>query len=216
MPETKKNRYHYDVMNCVAFFGEKQDNGTIDFTNAEALKLPGLRSFEAAANGETSKIRADGIDYIVVTSNNGYDLTLNFVQVDDAFKVKALGEVVDESTGIQYENADAEPVPFALVGEFKGDRENIRFIYYNVTASRPNQNGDNKENMKEPDEESLTASASPLPVTINGEDVNVVRGGIKKSANATTWEKFLTEVVLPAGTATQSQEPGDGNTGDGE
>ena len=86
MPETKKNRYHYDVMNCVAFFGEKQDNGTIDFTNAEALKLPGLRSFEAAANGETSKIRADGIDYIVVTSNNGYDLTLNFVQVDDAFK----------------------------------------------------------------------------------------------------------------------------------
>lgn len=201
MAETTSNKYHYDVMNCAALFGTKQDDGTIDYSTPTLVKLPGLRSFEAAPDGETSTIRADGIDYIVVNSNNGYDLTLNLVQVSDEFKVKALGEVVDAATGIQYEDADADPAPFALVGEFKGDKENIRFIYYNVTASRPNQNGDNKDNMKEPDEESLSAKASPLPVTIDGEQKNIVRGGVKKSSNQTTWSQFLTTVVLPQGSA---------------
>ncbi|MBQ9328942.1 MAG: hypothetical protein IJ225_10500 [Solobacterium sp.] len=193
--------YHYDVLNVHAFFPTVDENGTYDFEKAECIKLPGMRSFEGSANGDLSKIRADGIDYIVISSNNGYDLTLNFVQIPDNFKVKALGEVVDGATGIQYETADAEPAPFALVGEFKGSKDNIRWIYYNVTASRPNQNGDNKDNMKEPDEESLTATASPLPIVINGEEVNVVRGGVTKKMNPTTWSKWLSEVVLPAGEA---------------
>lgn len=194
-----KNKYHFDVMNCVAMFGAKQDDGSIDYSDPEVMELPGLRSFESSANGETSKIRADGIDYIVVNSNNGYDLTLNFVQIPDEFKVKALNEVVDLATGIQYEDADADPVPFAIAGEFKGDKENIRWIFYNVVASRPNMNGDNKDNMKEPDEDSLSATASPLPVVIGTETKNIVRGGIRKSVNATTWGKFLTEVCLPTG-----------------
>ena len=198
-----KNKYHFDVLNCVAMFGTKQDDGTIDYTDPEVMPLPGLRSFDSSANGDISKIRADGIDYIVVTSNNGYDLTLNFVMLPDEFKVKALNEVVDQSTGIQYEDADADPVPFAVAGEFKGDKENIRWIFYNVTASRPNINGDNKDKPKEPDEESLSATASPLPITINGEQKNVVRGGIKKSRNETTWSNFLTSVILPQGSTNQ-------------
>lgn len=196
------NKYHYDVKNCHYFVGTEDANGNITYANATPVALKGLRSMDLAAQGETVKVRADGIDYIVVSSNDGYEGDLNFVKVDDAFKVDCLGEVVDEATGIQYEDADAKPAHFALVGEFKGDTENIRWIFYNCTAGRPNVAGDNKDNMKEPDEESVTVTAGPLPVTIGGDEVNIVRGGITKTAKAATYAAWFTQVCIP-GTAIQ-------------
>lgn len=194
--EKAKNKYHYDVKNCHYCKGVKQEDGTITF--AESVEsLPGLVSIEMGAEGDTSKQRADGIDYIVIVSNNGYSGTLNFVKVPEAFKVDCLSEKIDEKTGIQYEDADADPSPFALMGEFKGDKEGIRWIYYNCVASRIKQAGENKENQKEPDMEELEVTASPLPVTIDGEDVNVVRGGITKSMNENTFKEWFSKVCIP-------------------
>lgn len=191
------NIYHYDVKNCYYVPGTRNADGTITFDNERARQEPGLRSMEFQAQGEMNTIRADGIDYIVVASNNGYTGTLNFVQISDEFKRDNLGETQDLITGIQFEDADATPTPFALMGEFKGDSEGIRWIYYNCTASRPNQAGDNKDNQKQPDEESLSVTASPLPVTINGSERNIVRGGILKSSNAATYNNWFNKVNLP-------------------
>lgn len=191
-----KNKYHYDVKNCHYCKGEKNEDGSITF-GSEVKRLPGLMSIEMSAEGDTSKIRADGIDYIVFTSNNGYSGSAKFVQVPEDFKKDCLAEAVDEKTGIQYEDADAEPSPFALMGEFKGDREGIRWIYYNCVAARPKQSGDNKENQKEPDSEELTLTSSPLPVVIGGQDVNIVRGGITKSMNEKTFNTWFKQVCIP-------------------
>lgn len=192
----KKNKYHYDVKNCHYCPGTRNDDGSVTFETT-VKPLYGLQSMEMSAEGDTSKIRADGLDYIVITSNNGYGGTFKFVKVDDQFKVDCLSEVVDETTGIQYEDADADPRPFAVMGEFKGDMEGIRWIYYNCVASRPKQAGDNKDNQKEPDTEELSVTASPLPVEINGEDKNIVRGGITKSMNETTYEEWFKQVCIP-------------------
>ena len=146
----------------------------------------------------------DGIDYIVFCSNNGYSGDLNFVKIDDDFKKDVLNEKVDDVTGIQYEDADADPVPFALMGEFKGDKEGIRWIFYNCTANRPNVKGENKDNQKEPDTESLNVKASPLPVTIANDEVNIVRGGITPTMNAATYNAWFNQVIIP-GTAVQAQ-----------
>jgi len=135
-----------------------------------------------------------------MSSNDGYDITANFVQIPDEFKQELLAEVKDETSGIQYEDADAEFAPFALAGEFKGDVENIRWIFYNVKAQRPGQTGDNKDTMKQPDEESITMKASPLPTMIGSEEKNIVRGGVKKSDNETTWSNWFKSVQLPGGT----------------
>lgn len=194
------NKYHYDVKNCYYFVGTEDTNGNITYSGATANALKGLRSMDLAAQGETTKIRADGIDYIIVNSNDGYSGDFNFVKVDDTFKVDCLGEIVDETTGIQYEVSDATPAHFAIVGEFKGDTENIRWIFYNCTAARPNVAGDNKDNMKEPDQEAITVTAGPLPITINNTEVNVVRGGITPTGNSTTYNAWLTQVCIP-GTA---------------
>lgn len=190
------NKYHYDVKNCHYCVGERNEDGTITF--GETVKpLYGLMSMEMSAEGDVSKIRADGIDYIIIVSNNGYSGNLNFVKVDDDFRIDCLGEKVDSTTGMQYEDSDADPKPFALMGEFKGDKEGIRWIYYNCTATRPGQNGDNKDNQKEPDTEQLPVTSSPLPVQIDGEDVNIVRGGITKSMNETTFNNWFSKVILP-------------------
>lgn len=192
----KKNKYHYDVKNCYYCPGDWNDDGTITFE--EAVKaLPGLQSIEMSPEGDITKVRADGIDYIVVASNGGYSGTLKFVKVDDDFKVDCMNEMADETTGIQYEDADVNPRPFALMGEFKGDMEGIRWIYYNCVASRIKQSGDNKDNQKEPDTEELSVTASPLPVEIDGEDKNIVRGGITKSMNETTYAEWFKQVCIP-------------------
>lgn len=191
------NVYHYDVKNCYYVPGTRNEDGSVTFDNSKATAEKGLMSMEMQAQGDVEKIRADGIDYIVFASNNGYTGTLNFVQISDQFKLDNLGEKKDLTTGIQYEDSDTTPTPFALMGEFKGDYEGIRWIYYNVTATRPNQAGDNKENMKQPDTESLSVTASPLPVTIGGKEVNIVRGGIKKSDNASTYNNWFNKVNLP-------------------
>ena len=191
------NIYHYDVKNCYYIPGVRNEDGTVTFDASRVRQEKGLMSMEMQANGETSTIRADGIDYIVFSSNNGYTGTLNFVQISDKFRQDNLAEKVDISTGIQYEDADSTPTPFALMGEFKGDAEGVRWIYYNCTASRPNANGDNKDNQKEPDTESLSVTVSPLPVTIDGKEVNIVKGGITKSANAETYNKWFTKVTIP-------------------
>ena len=191
------NIYHYDVKNCYYIPGVRNADGTITYDTERARQEKGLMSMEMQPEGEVNKIRADGIDYIIYMSNNGYTGTLNFVQISDEFKVDNLAERKDVMTGIQYEDADSTPTPFALMGEFKGDSEGIRWIYYNCTAARPNMAGDNKENQKEPDTESLSIKVAPLPVTIDGKDVNIVKGGITKSINAETYNKWFTKVSIP-------------------
>ena len=192
------NKYHYDVKNCYYAVGTKGAGGVLTYDTPVAI--PGLVSMEMGAEGDQTKIRADGVDYLVLNSNNGYSGTLNFVQIPDSFKAAVLGEVADTTTGIQYENADADPVPCALLGEFKGDDENVRWIFYNCTASRPNQAGENKENMKEPDQEELAVTASPTPVTIGNAEVNIVKGGITPTMKEATYNAWFTNVVIP-GTA---------------
>lgn len=196
MPQTQ-NKYRYDVKNCYYCPGTRNADGTVTFDTSRIRQEPGLMSIDMQAQGEISKTRADGIDYIIIASNNGYNGTLNFVKISDEFRRDCLAETADITTGIQYEDADATPDPFALMGEFKGDQEGIRWIYYNCTASRPNQAGDNKDNMREPDTESISVQASPLPVAINGTEKNIVRGGVTKSSNAATYNQWFSKVCLP-------------------
>ena len=206
MSGVNKNMYHYDVKNCHYCPGRRNEDGSVTF-GTEVKRESGLMSMDMSAEGEVSKTRADGIDYLVFTSNNGYSGSLNFVKVSDQFRKDCLSEVVDEVTGIQYEDADANPAPFALMGEFSGDKEGIRWIFYNCTASRPSQAGDNKDNQKEPDTEELSVTASPLPVVIGGEAKNIVRGGITRSMNEKTFNEWFKQVIIPGTKLTDPAEP---------
>lgn len=191
----KKNKYHYDLKNVHYAKGTKNEDGTI--TYAPPIRMPGAMSMDISAEGDTSKIRADGTDYIVVVSNNGYSGSITMVQVQDNFKQDCLAEEVDEENGVQFEDANAEPAPFALLFEFVGDVKNKRHVLYNCTASRPSIAGENKDNQKEPDTEELELTSSPTTFIVNGEERSVVKANSTPETKADTYNAWYTQVIIP-------------------
>lgn len=175
--ETPKNKVHYDLKDVYAAPVTIAD-GVVTFGTPEPLG--GSISLDLAAQGDIIKLRADGMDYYVAHSNNGYDGSLNMAQVPDDFKTKYLGYTVSAKDKVLVENAMAERAPFALLFTFKGDRNCRRHVLYNCYANRPGIKGENKENMKEPDTESLPIRALPLP-----------DGSVKASTTADTPESVV-------------------------
>lgn len=193
----KKNKVHYDLIDVHYAKLEIQEDGTPVFSAPK--KLPGSVSLETSAEGEQIVQRADGIDYYIDTSNNGYTGTLSILDVPSDFKVDCLGEYVDEVTGILVENADASQNPFALLFGFKGDAFNRRYVFYNCSASRPGVSGENKENQREPDMDEMEFKASPL---YNG----VVKGVANEKTPVETYNAWYDQVILPGQAPTPNAE----------
>ena len=156
------NKVHYDLTNVhVASLTIDLEGGTVSFGTPK--RLLGAISMDLSAQGEQVKLRADGIDYYVSNSNNGYSGDLNIAMVPDWFRQEYLGDTLSEKDKVLVESAQAEPKPFALLYEFFGDASHRRHCLYNTTAARPNIKGENKDNQKEPDTESLSLTSLPLP-----------------------------------------------------
>ena len=159
---TTDNKVHYDLVDVhVASLTLDLENGTVSFGTPKALL--GSISMDLSAQGEQVKLRADGMDYYVTNSNNGYSGNLNLAMVPDWFRQEYLGDTLSEKDKVLVENSRVEPKPFALLYGFKGDAKNRRHVMYNCTANRPNIKGENKDNQKQPDTETLPLTSVPLP-----------------------------------------------------
>lgn len=200
------NKYHYDLKNVHYAKGTKAEDGTI--TYAVPKRLRGAMSMDISAEGDTTKIRADGMDYIVVVSNNGYSGSITMVMVSDEFKVDCLAEEVDTTNKIQCEDAEAEPVPFALLFEFVGDRKNKRHVLYNCTASRPSLKGENKDNQKEPDTEELELTASPAIFAVGDAERVIVKASTTAETEPTVYDAWYKEVIIPGKAPTATPASG--------
>lgn len=160
MSGTPDNKVHYDLDDVyVAPLTITGD--AVSFGSPE--RLYGAISMDLGAEGETTKLRADGMDYYVSIANNGYAGDLNLAMVPDWFKAKYLGHTISEVDKVLVEDAGIEPKPFAMLFRFLGDVHARRHVLYNCMASRPNIKGENKDNSREPDTEALSLTASPLP-----------------------------------------------------
>lgn len=154
------NKVHYDVKNVHLWPLTVAEDATFSF--GDVHKEPSIMSLDLGAEGDQIKVRANGVDYYVTYSNNGYSGDMNFVMLSDAFKEIYLRERLDATAKVLTEHANAEPQAFAMAFEFVGDAKNRRHILYNGIASRPNIQGDNKDNQREPDTETLSTTFSPL------------------------------------------------------
>lgn len=153
------NKVHYDLTNVyVAKILTTGDDVTWDTPK----KMPGAISMDLSAQGDTYKLRADGIDYFVSVSNNGYTGDLNLAMVPDWFRQEILGNTLSTKDKVLIENSLVEPASFALIYEFLYDKKHRRHVLYNCVATRPNIAGENKDNQKEADTESMTITASPM------------------------------------------------------
>lgn len=96
----------------------------------------GTRQINFTADGQQTKVYADGTVIYVGNQNSGYTGTMEVTSLDEEFAQYALGEK-KTAKGVVYEEADAEPKRFYLIWEWKQDQRNTRHIMYNVTANRP-------------------------------------------------------------------------------
>lgn len=185
------NKVKYGLSNCYYAVLDESDG-----TYGTPVALPGAVNLSLDQQGETNKFRADNIDYYVSISNNGYEGDLELALIPDSFLVDVMGEVVDGTTGIQYEVADAKPMPFALLFQFEGDDKATRHVLYYCKATRPTVASQTTEETIEPVTETISITATARIVDIDGDDVPIVKGKCKDGD--TSYSSFFTAVVVPS------------------
>lgn len=158
---------------------------------------PGGVSLTQDAQGDTTKFRADNIDYWVGTSNNGYSGDLESALIPNSFKSDVLGEIED-ANGVFVEDAGAKTVHFALMFQFEGDVNATRYVLYNCTATRPSVTGSTTEETLEPQTETVTITA----VSIHNAalDKDLVKGRIAEGE--TQYATWFDAVYQPTALAT--------------
>ena len=161
-------------------------------TYGTPVAWPGAVNLSLDAEGDTTKFRADNIDYWVGQANNGYSGDFESALIPDSFRTDVLGEIAD-GNGVLVEDAGAKTVPFALLFQFEGDDKNTRHVLYNCTATRPSVNGATTDEQIEPQTETLTLTA----VAIHNSSINKDIIKARCSEGDTPYENWFTSVYQP-------------------
>ncbi|MCZ8466395.1 phage tail protein [Streptococcus uberis] len=163
-------------------------DGTITYDTV--FKMPGAMELKIDPAGENKPIKADNIDFYTFNSNDGYEGKLKITNICQEFLTKILGEIVDETTGVVTEKADAVNTPFAIMFQFEGDAKKTRHVLYYCSASRPSDGSATKDgsSINEPE---LEFKASPRPLD------KVVRRKVTSLDDATVYKDWFTKPYEP-------------------
>ena len=163
--------------------------------------LSGAVQLTTTPEGDSSTFYADNRSYYVVETNNGYSGTLEVAAVNDEFLKDVLGYKNDTTSGLTYEDTDAQPASVALLFEVDGNVEKQRGIFYNVTFSRLEGENNTRAESTDPDTVTLNFTAIGRQFTVGGSTKNVVRAHCTDSGvDHDAYDAFMTKVVTP-GTA---------------
>lgn len=186
-----KNKVKYGLKNvyyAVATIDETTNTATYDTPK----RWLGGVSLSLEQQGETTKFRADNINYWVGASNNGYSGDLESALIPDSFKIDVLGDIED-SNGVLVEDAGAKTVHFALMFQFEGDASNTRHVMYNCTATRPSVSGQTTDENIEPQTETVTITA--VSIHNSGLDKDLVKARVPEDEAA--YATFFDAVYQP-------------------
>lgn len=153
------NKVKYGLKNVYYAVATVDANNEATYGTPKAIK--GAVNLSLDAEGDTTKFRADNIDYWIGQSNNGYSGDLEVALIPDDFRVDVLGDIVDPN-GIYVENAEAPTVYFALLFQFEGDEKATRHVLYKCSATRPSVTGATTEETIEPQTETLSITAASI------------------------------------------------------
>ena len=140
-------KIRYGIKNLKYAQGFPDTSGAMTYGAYKDMK--GAKSMTLTQVGETVTEYADNIEWFIAALNSGYEGSVVLEEVPESFLIEILGYVKD-SNGVLFEDADIQPKEFALAGEFSnaGDASvtGKRFCFFRCTASRPNVEGQTKEN----------------------------------------------------------------------
>lgn len=160
--------------------------------------LKGAVSLSINAEGDSSTFYADNSPYFVVDTNSGYTGELEIAFFEDEAAMDLLGEK-KATNGIVYEDADAQPAPFALLFETKSNVYDKRYGFYNTKLSRPSFEANTKSDTTDPDTTTLNFTSIPKEMEIDGKTVKINKGVIENNPDvAAIFDAWYTAVQTPA------------------
>lgn len=189
-----ENKIKYGLKNVYYAKATIAADGSATFDTPVAF--PGAVSLSLSPQGETTPFYADNIAYWTGVSNSGYEGDLEMARVIDSFKTDILGYVTDNK-GIIIENANANPVHFALLFQFEGDARATRHVMYNCTAARPDAAGNTKTETIEPQTETVSITATSIYVAALGDGMDIVKSETVEGSDATTYSGWFSAVYVP-------------------
>lgn len=187
------NKIKYGIKNVKYAVATIASNGSATYGTVK--DLPGAVSLSLAAQGETSPFYADNIVYYTSVANNGYEGDLELARVPEGFLKDVLGNLTGGNS-LVYEDANANPVHFALLFQFEGDATARRHVMYNCVASRPDVASQTKNESIEPQTETLSITATSIYVA--AVDKDVVKAYLNEGD--TGYTTFLSTVAQPTHT----------------
>ena len=131
------------------------------------VKIPGAKSMTMTAAGQQFTESADNVAWYSGNTNDGYTGSIEFedTAAADLFLETVLGQTKGNN-GLVVESADDEAKEFAVLGQFElrgGTEVGKRAVFYRVTASRPDVNGETKEAGSAPNVATNVVNLTALP-----------------------------------------------------
>lgn len=191
MPNTD-NRIKYGISHCYMAVC------VLDANNSPTYQTPfqvsGCRAISLESQGSQDIFWADDIAYYIGNGNSGYQGDLTLARIPDEVREKILGEYLDNN-GVLIEDQNAQAVHFALMFQFKGDQRNTLHVLYNCTAQRAAIESSTKEDTVEPQEETLSITATSVyNATLNKD---IVKASTGKDVTAGAVSGWYTTVYQP-------------------
>lgn len=165
--------------------------------------FPGAVSISLPPSGDNEKFYADNIEYYISPGGTGYDGDLEMAYIPDDFAEYAFSEITEED-GVVLEEATPILQPFALLFQFEGDKNGVRHVLYNCTASKPDIASQTKEESVTPVTTSLPISATSLYNAKKAK--NLVKARVAYSSDtATVYNGWNSEVYWPTASQNETQ-----------
>lgn len=193
MPNTP-NKIKYGIKNAYYAVATIAADGSATYDTP--VRLPGAVSLSLDAQGDSTPFYADNVVYYTGIANSGYEGDLELALLPDSFYTDVLG-YVNDAKGVLIEDAGAEPVHFALLVQFEGDKKATRHVFYNCTAERPESGSQTKEASVTPQTETVSITATS--VYSAALEADVVKAKTTVDSDATTYSGWFDAVYQSEG-----------------